>query len=74
MNATHDIRIVEAEVLKKIHVFKLFKLFGIAYIEKNFPHFLEFVNENNELTFDELERQQLTNLKQFSEMVELKFL
>lgn len=49
----------------------MYTLFGQAYIEKNFPHFLEFVNENNELTFEELERQQLTNLKQFSEMVEL---
>lgn len=71
MNHQHDIRITEAEILKKIHVFKMYTLFGQAYIEKNFPHFLEFVNENNELTFEELERQQLTNLKQFSEMVEL---
>lgn len=64
-----DILKAEGDILKKIHAFSLFKTNGISVIEQNFPKLVQFILDNQHLTNEEFEKEQMAILEQFGEVV-----
>lgn len=59
----------EGDIFKKIQAFRLFKEWGIEYIDENYPKLHSFVLENKHKSIEELENELLANLKQFKNEV-----
>jgi hypothetical protein len=65
-----DINILkkEAEILKKIHAFYLYKEKGIDFINMNFPKLNGFIFENENKTPEQLEKEQMSILEELYSM------
>jgi hypothetical protein len=68
MNWDIDILKKEAEILKKIHAFYLYKEKGLDFIDMNFPKLKSFILENETKTPQQLEKEQMNILEQLYSM------
>lgn len=64
MNWDIDILKREAEILKKIHAFYLYKEKGIDFININFPKLKSFILENENKTPNQIEMEQMSILEE----------